>query len=311
MSHARSQFPSQRRRSGAVLAAIVGVLLSAAPHGESCAEAITTVAKLGTSTHFHGIAVDRQDPARILLATHQGIYAVTPDGRARRISLTEDDFMGFSGNPGDPARLFASGHPAGGGNLGFLASSDGGRNWRQMSPGVDGPVDFHQIAVSPADPNLIFGAYHRDIQMSRDGGRSWAIVAPAPPEIISLAASAKDANALYAAARTGLFKSADQGRSWKRAHETEAPATAVITRNPGEVIAFIIGTGLVAASEPGLAWRVIGPGFAGGPILHLDIDPSNPNSLCAVALLPQHGQAVIVSGDGGKTWTQVGAAKKP
>jgi photosystem II stability/assembly factor-like uncharacterized protein len=298
-----------RRR--AVRTAMAALLLSGLSLGAPHAEAITSVAKLGTSTHFHGIAVDPQDSSRILLATHNGLYSITPDGKARRISLTEDDFMGFSSNPGDPARLFASGHPAGGGNLGFLASSDGGRNWRQLSPGVGGPVDFHQIAVSPADPNVIFGTYNRDIQMSGDGGRSWTIVAAAPPEIIDLAASAKDVNTLYAAARTGLFKSMDRGRSWKRAYEVAAPVTSVHVRRPGEVIAFVVGTGLVMASEPTLDWRVIGPGFAGGPILHFDSDPNDANTLYAVAVVQSHGQAVIASRDGGKTWTQVGTEKKP
>ncbi len=293
----------------AALAVLAALLLLSAPIAGARAEGITTVAKLGAGAHFHGIAVDPQDSSRILLATHQGIYAVTADGRARRISLTEDDFMGFSTNPSDPARLFASGHPAGGGNVGFLVSTDSGRNWRQLSSGVGGPVDFHQIAVSPADPNLIFGTYRRELQMSEDGGRTWTVAAPAPLEIIDLAASAKDKNTLYAAASTGLFKSTDRGRNWKRAHPAEAPVTAVHVRKSGEVIAFIVGTGLVMASEPALEWRVVGPGFAGGPILHLDA--GDANSLYAVAVLAPHGQVVIASHDGGKTWTPWGTAKNP
>tara|TARA_R110002020_G_scaffold67188_9_gene176681 strand:- start:1547 stop:1669 length:123 start_codon:yes stop_codon:yes gene_type:complete len=30
---------------------------------------------------------------------------------------------------------------------------------QQVSPGVNGPVDFHQLTVSPADPARVYGAY--------------------------------------------------------------------------------------------------------------------------------------------------------
>ena len=52
------------------------------------------------------------------------------------------DFMGFVVHPTAPNQIYGSGHPVGGGNLGFIASTDGGKTWRQLSPGVKGPVDF-------------------------------------------------------------------------------------------------------------------------------------------------------------------------
>src|SRR3546814_2377830 len=67
---------------------------------------------------FHGIAVDPCNPDRLYLATHHGFFAVGPDGVAQQVSETEDDFMGFTPHPSDPNVLYASGHPAGGGNLG-------------------------------------------------------------------------------------------------------------------------------------------------------------------------------------------------
>ena len=157
----------------------------------SHSEASTTVQALAEHTHFHGIAVDPSDPARIYLATHHGLYAVAPDGSATRLSLVQD-FMGFTPHPVDPSMLYASGHPAGGGNLGFIASEDGGRSWSQLAEGVDGPVDFHQMDVSPADPKTIYGAYAGQLQVSRDGGQTWEVVGPAPEGLIDLAASSRD-----------------------------------------------------------------------------------------------------------------------
>ena len=84
---------------------------------------------------------------------------------------------------------YASGHPAGGGNLGFIASTDGGKSWTRRSDGVGGPVDFHQMDVSKADPQVIIGAY-RGLQISRNGGHSWETAGPLPQRTLDLAASA-------------------------------------------------------------------------------------------------------------------------
>ena len=86
------------------------------------------VSGLKAHTHIHGLAVDRNDPAYLLIATHHGLYRAGPDGNAELVSVVQD-FMGFNPHPDDPNTLYASGHPAGGGNLGFIASSDGGKTW--------------------------------------------------------------------------------------------------------------------------------------------------------------------------------------
>src|SRR5260221_14579616 len=120
---------------------IVGVAIFSALHaGRSSSSELTTTG-LANQTHFHGIAVDAANPSRIYLATHHGLYGVSADGKARPISDTRDDFMGFTTHPGDPAILLASGHPANGGNLGFVASKDGGKTWEKIANGVNGPVD--------------------------------------------------------------------------------------------------------------------------------------------------------------------------
>ncbi len=212
----------------------------------------TTVTSLAGKSHFHGIAVDPGDPSRLYLATHHGLFQVGPDGKARRISKTRDDFMGFTPHPTDPSVLYASGHPESGGNLGFIASRNGGNTWTQISRGVRGPVDFHQMDVSRVDPEVIYGV-HGGLQVSRDGGRSWRVAGPAPKELIDLAASAKYVNTLYAATREGLFKSADGGRSWQVAYTLRRPVTMVQTTSRGDAFAFVVGTGLIRSIDPGLS----------------------------------------------------------
>lgn len=273
------------------------------------AAADSSVAALARETHFHGIAVDAADPSRIYLATHNGLYVVAPDGSATRVSTTGDDFMGFTPHPADPSVLYASGHPADGGNLGFVVSRDGGVSWTKLADGAGGPVDFHQMDASKADPKVVYGIYG-DLQASRDGGRSWEWVGPAPEGIIALAASARDVRVLYAATKNGLLKSADGGRSWQAAYILRRPATMVHVEGNGEVYAFLIGSGLIRASEPGLGWQTVSNDFGPAYVLHLAADPSDARKLYAIALNPDtREEAVLASRDGGATWAPLGGGK--
>jgi hypothetical protein len=297
---------SKRTLQGIVLAAATmaagaGYLL-AGSHGTTG----TTLAALLERTHVHGIAVDRADPDRIYLATHHGFYAVGPDGAAEQLSDRRDDFMGFTLHPTDPDVLYASGHPEHGGNLGFVGSSDGGRTWTRIADGVGGPVDFHQMDVSAADPNVIYGVY-RVLQVSRDGGRSWEAVGQPPEGIIDLAASSVETDVLYAATQTGLLRSTDGGRSWEDAHLLRRPATMVKVTPEGQVYAFMVGAGLIRTQEPHLRWQTVHNDFGEDYVLHFAVDPSDGQTLYAVTLHPQtHAEAVLASRDGGVTWAELG-----
>lgn len=266
----------------------------------------TTVSALARQTHFHGIAVDHGGAARLYLATHHGFYAVTPDGKASRVSQTRDDFMGFTPHPTDAAILYASGHPSGGGNLGFMASSDGGRSWSKLSNGINGPVDFHQMDVSRADPKVIYGVYG-GLQRSTDGGRTWGLVGPAPEGLIGIAASAGSAGTIYAATQRGLLASRDGGHRWTPAHGSRQAATMVHTAADGAIYAFIAGTGLLRATEPGLDWLTLSNGFGRDVVLHLAGAPPNGGTLYAVTFDSEtRAQAVRVSHDGGRNWALMG-----
>ena len=263
------------------------------------ADETLSLAELSKGTHYHGVAVDARDGSRVFLATHHGVFVVTPDGRATRISQDTNDYMGFTPHPSDVEVLYASGHPVGGGNLGFITSADGGRTWRQLSKGVRGPVDFHQMDVSKADPQIIYGTFG-GIQVSRDGGENWTIAAPLPNDVIDLAASAVDGDRLYASTRGGLLYSSDGGRSWAAAHPGQLPATMVQTGHEGELYAFVVGLGLIRTREPNLDWEVLSNVFGKRYVMHLAVDP---NSAKRIYVVTQKND-LLFSTDGGRAWAE-------
>lgn len=267
----------------------------------SNAAEVTPVSQLARHTHIHGLAVDANEPSHLFIATHHGLFRAGPDGKAQRVSDVQD-FMGFNPHPTDPSTLFASGHPANGGNLGFISSTDHGKTWRQVSPGVNGPVDFHQMTVSPADPMTIYGAY-RGLQLSRDGGRTWSVVGSTPDKLIDLAASARSPDTLYAATEAGLLISTDAGKAWKPLLGG-APASLIEVTPAGTVYAFVVGRGLVSSTEGSTDFKTLSSDFAGGILVHLASDAKDPARLFAAT-----GRGnVLSSTDGGRTWATFGAS---
>lgn len=276
------------------IAGVVTALRSYAAEGLPLSE-------LSQVTHFHGIAVDQKNPSHIYLATHDGLFVVFPDGLATPLS-PDSDFMGFTPHPVNPSVLYASGHTAGGSNLGFVMSPDGGKTWQQLSKGMGGPVDFHQIDINKVQPTTIYGIFD-GIQVSTDGGRTWTLSGPGPDDMIDLAASANEADGLYPATKRGLLISQDRGRSWLPAYIHGLAATMVETTPNRNVFALVVGKGLIKGMEPSLRWRVLSRGFGEQYILDLAVDPTNEDHLYVVT----NKDEVLESRDGGQTWTTFGA----
>lgn len=256
--------------------------------------------QLRQQTHIHGLAFDRSDSERLWLATHHGFYTVGSDGMARRVSEETHDFMGFAPHPEEAETFFASGHPARGGNLGLVTSSDGGRNWSRYASGDGGPVDFHQLTISAASPRVLYGAHGGQLQVSEDGGASWRIRAKAPAGLIALAASSRDPEQLYAATQTGLLMSPDGGERWRQVYAERRSASLVVA-SQGSLYAFVFDVGLLRAEEASRDWEVVKRGWGERYLMHLAVDPNDPQRLVAADDLNQ----LLISNNGGHDWSRL------
>ncbi len=273
--------------------AFLVVCLMAIQAGGARAETVS----LYSLEHVHGLAVDAERPGRLYVATHSGLFLASPDGTASRVGGAQDDFMSFAADPENPDTFYASGHPPGGGNLGVVVSRDRGRNWERLADDAGGPIDFHAMDVSRADPQVIYGMY-KGLQVSRDGGRTWRVVGALPDDTFDLAAAPDDPDKVYAAARAGLFVSEDSGASWAPATLQRRPATLVHVAADDRVYAFVYGVGLLASSETGDGWELRSDGFADRYLRHMASDPASPEVLHAVT----DTGAIMTSRDGGRSW---------
>jgi photosystem II stability/assembly factor-like uncharacterized protein len=250
-------------------------------------------------THVHGLAVDGTNPDYLFIATHHGLYRAGADGTATLVSVVQD-FMGFSPSPVDPRTMFASGHPAEGGNLGLIVSTDAGRTWVQRSLGLNGPADFHMLAVSRADPDVIYGVFG-GLQRSGDAGITWAVAGQVPPQTVDMAASAIDPDRVYAAGVGGLFVSDDAGATWTPLY-VGAPVSLVELGPGGELYAFALGRGLLVAASEQEPLQTIATDLGGLYLTHLAPDPIRPTRMFAADQLNQ----VQISEDGGQSWRRFG-----
>ncbi len=259
------------------------------------------LSELAKRSHYHGISFARSGSAELLLASHHGLFALDGTGEANPVSVVQD-FMGFSPDPSNPLTYFASGHPKTGGNSGFLKSTDGGATWMKISDGIDGPVDFHAMDVSPADPLTIYGSYG-GLQVSRDGGQTWAAAGSLPDGLVALAASAVDVKKIYAATETGLQISTDAGATWQAAKFPGQVVSMVETGADGQVVAYVLGRGLMTANEnKSVDWSVISNGLGDAVPLHLAFDPSDGEHMA----MTTQANAVLESRDGGVTFVPFG-----
>ncbi len=258
-----------------------------------------------TITHGHGLAVDVQDPLKLYIATHHGLLLLQKEQDLYRVGKSKDDYMGFSVHPTDPNVLFSSGHSSTGGNIGVQRSEDGGVTWNTISKGVQGPVDFHAMTVSPVQPSLMYGWYQGNLQRSTDGGTTWEIV---NREItpIYLAADTADENVVYAATAQGVLVSADRGESWETlSPELEGGVVSVIAVQPDDENTLIVFSerfeGLGISTDKGQSWKRIDERFNGEFVVHLAFDKNTSGVLYALT----HENALYKSGNAGETWKKI------
>jgi hypothetical protein len=256
---------------------------------------------LMATTHVHGIGPGVGGLDSLTLATHDGLWAVDLDSdTATRLGQSQDDFMGYSAVPGSPGTAFASGHPATGGNLGIIRTEDAGQTWVPVADGLDGPVDFHNMEVSRADPAMIYGIGHDGrVQRSADGGHSWDASGQAPEKLIDIATSPEDAKFLYAATEAGLFSSLDQGATWTAVIEG-VPVSTVDAGADGVVRAVDLGQGLITVGAGGETTLISGD-LPDGYLLFLTTTSRDPLRLAALSAKGR----LVVSDDGGITWIDV------
>lgn len=255
--------------------------------------------------HAHGIAVDVTDASKLYIATHGGLFELNDSGELFIVGESRDDLMGFSPHPSESNTFFSSGHPSRGGNIGFQKTTDGGLTWEQVSLGLDGPVDFHSMTVSQANPDIVYGFFAGKLQRSIDGGRTFdyakGTVVP-----YSLSSDPTRENVVFAATENGVVTSEDRAESWKSiSPELEGGVVTVFALAPhesGRALAFAERLGGMGKSDDnGITWQKVNEVFGGETVLYLSFSTSTHGIVYALT----DKNSIYKSADSGDTWIKV------
>ena len=261
--------------------------------------------------HIHGLGYDSQND-RLFVATHYGLF-IWKDHKLFQLGENRDDFMGFSLHPSDAKILYTSGHPRGGGNMGVMKSEDGGVTFKPIFRGLGREsVDFHSMAISPANAKILYGWFQGKLYRSKDGGKSWQITSARglPKEGFCFGApclttDTKDERVVYAGAPGGLLISLDFGENWSLSNSQlgAVAGVGVSFSNSKHLFAFTQNFGLASSHDAGKTWKPANQGLrlsSGEIVFNFAFDPKNSRHLFAAT-----PEKIFRSMDGGHSWEKI------
>ena len=216
----------------------------------------TTDARTIEWRHVHGLGVDPTDSSILYIATHGDFYQSRNGAPPVKVDQVRADYMAFNAPHDQDSPLYASGHPSTGGNTGLIKSTDGGITWQSVSKVLEPAVDFHAMALSKSDPNLILGfdSGGRGLFKTIDAGKTWENL-QYPEYISALAISPTDSQVIFAGTGNGIYKSNDGGTTWAQIAYSGLAVYALNIDDEGILFASIDTFDLVRSDDLALSWE--------------------------------------------------------
>jgi len=207
--------------------------------------------------HVHGVGFDPSDHSILYIATHGDFYQSINGGPPVKVDKVRTDYMAFNAPPIQGIPLYASGHPSTGGNTGLIKSSDGGVTWETVSNVIEPAVDFHSMATSKQNPEIIVGfdSGARGLFKTIDAGKTWDVL-EYPEYISALAISPDNSELIYVGTDNGIFKSDNDGQTWTQLDTYQGmPVFALAFDDNGRLFASVKTFGIVYSDDSGESWE--------------------------------------------------------
>ena len=248
-------------------------------------------AGLSDTPDYHSLLVNPNNPRKLVLGTHFGLYVSSDGGRHWRFdALSGDDAMNLA-RPADKT-VWLAGHNV------FKKSTDGGRAWSDVRPSGLPGLDIHGFAVDSGSPKTLYAAVAgRGLYRSRDGGQSFSLASAEVGGSVMALAVLPGGRILAGDMQRGLVESRDGGASWKQRLRAQLIGLAVNPSDPKRILAT--GAGIALSTNAGRTWRsVLDLADGAGPVAW---STSNPTLAYAVGF----DRNLYRSIDRGASWQAV------
>ncbi|WP_268541930.1 WD40/YVTN/BNR-like repeat-containing protein [Candidatus Nitrosotenuis cloacae] len=262
--------------------------------------------------HIHGLGIEPSDRSILYIATHGDFYQSVNGGPPVKVDEQRADYMAFNAPYNEGVPLYASGHPATGGNTGLIKSADGGKTWQQVATILEPPVDFHAMGVSKSNPDIIIGfdSAGRGLFKTTDAGKSWETL-PVPDYITTLVIDPGDSNVVFAGfagSQKGVSKSLDGGTSWTLLDQYKGLTVLTLSfDDAGVLYTYTSEQGLAKSSDMGKNWVKVGK----PSLTIMSIAADSQNGIIYVAgYSPDGFQEVYKSSDDGNKWDLIATNKE-
>jgi photosystem II stability/assembly factor-like uncharacterized protein len=274
--------------------------------------------------------------ARPDLSTGNGVYKSNDAGKTwTHVGLEDGQQIGqIAIDPKDPNRVFVAvtGHPYGPNKeRGLYRTTDGGKTWKQVLY-TNERTGASDVQIDPQNPQIVYaGMWQRQegpwengawfgtdggLYRSTDGGDTWTkltghglpnnivqvniAIAPSNPKRIYLA--------LATGPQVGIYRTDDGGETWVHApvddNRAEArigggdvPVPKVDPKDPDTL--YVASVVTWKSTDAGKSWYGLRGAPGGDDYQNVFV---NPNNTKIIALASDQG--VIISQNGGQTWTQ-------
>ena len=165
--------------------------------------------------------------------------------------------------------------------------------------------DYHALAFSPTDPNIVLFGHHNGVMRSDDGGRSFRpLVGRTNFDAMNLAVNPTNPQQVLLAGHEVFQASADGGTSWQpmatNLPDQDMHALAMDPDNPSHLTAFVVSFGIFTSTDGGHTWQH-SPGRVPGDVMSLTSAGGTPETLYAASM----SAGVLRSMDGGASFTPV------
>lgn len=278
-----------------------------------------------TGAQVRAIAVDPDQPGRVIAAARSGIF-VSQDGGVTWAGLNYPPAVSMEWNavaldPQDPQHLVAE---TNWGNR-LINSRDGGTNWARVFDFNDQRVGWGSIAFAPSDPRVLYAGSTgyttasmfdptqpgHGIFVSNDNGQNWT---PAnntlsqDASVVGLAVSPQNPHIVFAATTNhGLLMTVDGGGDWHSVQgglpQSGGASVAIDPRDSSLVLSGFARQALYRSLDGGETWEASSRGMnPEAQINSIIFDPTSPGEVIYAADV---FSGVYRSVDGGRTWSAI------